>query len=184
MPIVFLRHPILRAKSVYEFVKKDNTQLNHKIASNGSFGEYVDMALSGGSGGLVIKNYQVIHLSDASFRHDPILKAGAQPHDLNQAEKLLFSWPIFGIVEAYEKSLELYQTLYSRRILGLQLPVTWRNKTTQSKSKISIDAQLEAIREELGNETFDALTQANDLDLRLYRSCAKGFEDNVNRYLR
>jgi hypothetical protein len=175
LPIVFLRHPILRAKSVYEFVKKDSTQPNHKLALNG-FCEYVRWALSANSiGGVVIKNYQVIHLSDASFRTKSILNATAQPTDLQQAKNLLFSWPAFGIVEFYEKSITLLQTRYSEFIPDLKLPIVHINRTN-AHPNTSIQSSLEAIREELGDKLFNALCSANSLDLRLYYSC-------VNRFL-
>lgn|SRR5574340_333543 len=188
LPIVLLRHPILRAKSVYEFVRRDNTQPNHGVASQNGFSEYVRWALSEetvGDGGVAIRNYQVIHLSDASFREASILNATAQPDDLCQAEALLFSWPAFGIVESYEESMALFQARYGELVQGLQLPVTWLNRTSQ-KNTIQdrpIEAQVEAIHTELGDEIFSALCSANDLDLRLYNSCSKRFEENVTRYL-
>lgn len=181
LPILFLRHPILRAKSVYEFVKKDNTQPNHKFALNG-FCEYIRWALfSDSEGGVVIKNYQVIHLSDASFRTTSILNATAQPADLRQAEHLLFSWPAFGIVESYEKSMALFQKCYGDLIDGLQLSVAWLNKSDQKNinPNVSIEAQVEAICKVLGNDLFDALCSANNLDLNLYHRCKKRFEDNT-----
>jgi hypothetical protein len=184
LPILFLRHPILRAKSVYEFVKNDNTQPNHEMALNG-FCEYIRWALFEDSGGgVVIKNYQVIHLSDASFRTKSILNATAQLSDLRQAELLLFSWPVFGIVESYEKSIALFQKCYGHLIHGLQLPVVWLNKCNNNTShNISIEAQLEAICVDLGDELFNELCLANNLDLSLYQSCVKRFEENVTKYL-
>lgn len=178
LPIVFLRHPILRAKSVYDFVKKDNTQPNHEVALNG-FSEYIRWALyKDTGGGVVIKNYQVIHLSDASFRAKSILDATAQLSDLRQAQSLLFSWPVFGVVECYEKSIALFQKHYGSYIDGLQLSVAWLNKSDHNKYSpdISIEEKLEAVRMDLGDKLFNKLCLANNFDLVLYQSCVKRFE--------
>ena len=180
LPIVFLRHPILRAKSVYEFCKKDNTQFNHEKTLNG-FREYIRWALSeNDEGGIVIKNYQVIHLSDASFREKSILSAEANTSDLQQAETLLFSWPVFGVVEYYEKSIALFNSYYGRYFDKKTLEVEWVNKSWNKIINVSIDAQLEQIRMDLGDDLYNELCLANSLDLNLYHSCLKRFIENVS----
>lgn len=181
LPILFLRHPILRAKSVYEFVRNDNTQPDHELASQQSFRDYVKCSLFEDTGGVVIKNYQVIHLSDASFREEHILKASAQLADLEQAKNLLFSWPAFGIVEFYEKSMALFNTRYSNYVPGLKLPVAWLNTTSQIDVRYTrtIESRVDSIRVELGNDIFEALCSSNIYDLDLYYSCVEKFKENV-----
>ena len=89
-PIVFLRHPLLRARSVYEFTRRDLKQHGSQISRNGEFSRYVRWALDAGreEGGVVIRDYQVVHLSGASLRTD-ILRAKALIQDLREAKSLI-----------------------------------------------------------------------------------------------
>ena len=87
MPIIMLRHPIERARSVFQFDRRDVTQHNH-AAARGSFAEYVDWALDAPDG--QIRNYQVYHLSDAPIRSNNI-RYGSLSEDLARFGS--FSYP-------------------------------------------------------------------------------------------
>jgi hypothetical protein len=80
--IMYVRHPVERARSVYAFVAKDPTQPNHAVARDGGFEGYVRWALESDDGGIVIRNYQVVHLSKASLRPPHIYLADATDNDL------------------------------------------------------------------------------------------------------
>jgi hypothetical protein len=67
-PMVMLRHPVDRARSIYHFARRDPTQHDHAVARNGSFADYVEHYLPQKDAGVVIRDYQVVHLSDASMR--------------------------------------------------------------------------------------------------------------------
>src|SRR6185437_6170206 len=80
--------------------------------------------------GVVIRNYQVIHLSAASFRCPDIQVAEADEADLASVKKLLVGWPAFGIVRAFADSCRLFQSVYGPRFPGLRF-VTWHeNRST------------------------------------------------------
>jgi hypothetical protein len=65
--ILFLRHPIERARSIYYFARRDPAQFDHDLAHAVSFNEYVNRWLDRPSS--QIRNYQVIHLSRATSFH-------------------------------------------------------------------------------------------------------------------
>jgi hypothetical protein len=167
LPIVFLRHPVLRAKSVYEFTRADRTQPNSDVSRRRSFAGYVQWALDGGVGGIVIRDYQVVHLSDASFTKGGILAAEADAADLHEAKDLLSGWGVVGIVEDYAGSAARFQAAYGKRFPELRFDVIWANRTS-SEQRIDRDDRLAAIREELGDALYERLAAANRLDLELY----------------
>ena len=181
-PIVFLRHPIARAKSVFEFVRRDPNQPNHPIVSRYSFQQYIEAVLDNKiHGGVVINNYQTIHLSDASFRDDSILKAKAIESDLEQAKKLLSIWPAFGIVDRYEDSMALLNSVYRKQLNGQTLPMSWLNK---SREHTSIqDIQLDKIRHLLGAELYRELCNANNFDSELYYWGLERFLDSYKAHI-
>jgi hypothetical protein len=55
-PVVFLRHPIDRARSIYYFTKRDPVQFDHALARDGSFKDYVNWWLDRPSSAL--RNYR------------------------------------------------------------------------------------------------------------------------------
>ena len=55
---VLLADPIVRAKQVFLRVAGDSTQPNSELARERGFRGYVEWALGGGNGGVVICNYQ------------------------------------------------------------------------------------------------------------------------------
>lgn len=105
-PIVMLRHPVDRARSIYHFARRDHTQPDHPIARGGSFRSYVEHYLPKKDAGVVIRNYQVVHLSDASIRCSNTQLARAAVGDLAQAKALLQAWGVFGLVRRFAEFLQ------------------------------------------------------------------------------
>lgn len=141
-PILFLRHPLLRAKSVYEFTRRDPTQPFFDIVSNKCFVAYLDWALSGAAGGVVVRDYQVIHTSEASFCTEGILSAKATEVNLRQAIEIVSAFPAIGIVETFDLSMRLFEKIYEPFFPGLKLGVVHENKTATSRSIPDTEAEL------------------------------------------
>lgn len=173
LPIVFLRHPVIRAKSVYLFSRIDVNQPDNKITANMTFPEYIKWVVSGGRGGVVVINYQTIHLSQASFRSSSILDAIATSEDLRCARSLLLGWPAFGIVEYFEKSMALFENAYSKFVPEFRLLTTHANAT--QKSPLTVDDQLIQIQDEIGNGLYEEFCAINEFDLSLYETCKNHF---------
>ena len=167
LPVVFLRHPLLRAYSVYEFTRKDSSQPYGDIARDAGFADYVRWALRSERGSVVIRNYQVIHLSDASWRHENILDAQAGPHDLEQARNLLTAWGIVGIVESYALSAKIFQKRYGPLLPGLEFRHLHENSTKLVQG--TVEDQIDRICLLLGGSLYDEFMAINALDLDLYK---------------
>ena len=171
--IVMLRHPIDRALSVYSQVQRDPTQPDHQIASTHNLAGYVRWALDNQEG-FVIKNYQVIHLSEASFRYVDIYHAVATNTDLQQATEVLSSLGVFGLVRRFAHSCELFMRHYRDTFPELQM-FEIRENATQAAGTSESDA-IERVHAELGHSLYQRLVDANDLDIQLYIEAAKMFE--------
>lgn len=167
LPVVFLRHPLLRAHSVYEFTRKDSSQPYSDIARSAGFADYVRWALRNERGSVVIRNYQVIHLSEASWRSENILDAQAGPHDLEQACNLLTAWGIVGIVESYALSANVFQKTYGPLLPGLEFGYLHENATKLVQG--TVEDQTDRIRLSIGNSLYDEFMAINALDLDLYK---------------
>ena len=167
LPIVFLRHPILRAWSVYEFARQDVSQPYSEIAMQRSFADYVRWALDGEGNGLVIRNYQVAHLSDASYRLVDAYLNRADADDLRESCDLLAGWGIVGIVERFATSCALFQAAYGKRAPALNLEPLWLNRSNMKT--IAFEHQLAEIQDQIGESLYTKLLEHNDLDMKLYQ---------------
>ena len=101
LSIVLVRHPLDRAYSVYSQLRRNGGVMpSEQAARRSSFAGFVRWCLDYKSlGGMVIADYQVIHLSEASLRNGHIYNAVATESDLRQAMTYLSNDAIFGPVE-------------------------------------------------------------------------------------
>lgn len=166
LPVVFLRHPVLRARSVYEFTRRDSSQPFSEVARDNEFRGYIQWALRRERGSIVIRNYQVVHLSSASWRSADILNAEACDDDLRDSCALLTKWGMAGIVEAYALSIRAFQALYGRILPELEFQNVRVNATV--KTLASVEEQIEHCRDLLGTTLHDDFIAANALDMALY----------------
>lgn len=166
LPVVFVRHPLLRAYSVYNFTRSDPSQPYSNVAQDLGFAEYIAWALKKETGSIVIRDYQVVHLSDASWRTDHILHAKAETSDLEQACQLLTDWGMAGVVEQFDLSAQVFQRMYGPRLPDLAFLPRWENAT--SKGPPPLDEQLDRLRHMLGEALHADFMEINQLDLALH----------------
>jgi hypothetical protein len=172
LPILFLRHPVLRAHSVWRFARRDATQPIH-AAAQGSFADFLRWADGLGPGSVVIRDYQTIHLSAASWRVADLLEAEAGRDDLREARALLEGLPGFGIVEAFARSARLFERLYRPLLPGFALPVLRENRTNPWDLPDAV--QLHRIRVGVGERLYRRLLDMNAHDLALYHAAREIF---------
>lgn len=165
LPVVFVRHPLLRAYSVYNFTRVDSSQPYSDIAQDLSFPDYIAWALRKEPGSIVIRDYQVVHLSDASWRNSHILDARAETSDMEQACQLLTDWGIAGVVEQFDLSAQVFQSMYGLQLPDLAFLPRRENATTTTATP---NEQLIRLRENLGEVLYADFMEANQLDLALY----------------
>lgn len=178
-PIVLLRHPIDRARSVYHFARRDPTQPDHHVARDGSFLDYVRWSLGTPGVGVVIRNYQVIHLSAASFRFTNIQAAEATEADLAETKALLLEWAAFGIVRAFAESCRLFNSAFGSKFPDLRF--VSRHENISTDRSITEAEAIDLARSELGGAGFRMLVEANKLDLDLYRFACTHFRNRLAR---
>jgi hypothetical protein len=184
IPIVFLRDPIDRAASIFHFERRGPSNvMSSEIAKSGDFRKYVTWCLHAREGwyqgGVVIKNYQVVHLSNASLRNGHIYRAEAEENDVAEALQFLDSIPFFGIVEEFAKSI---------RLLEETLRPAWHNFSAENTlenvapNRIPIyEERVATIKRELGEELFQALNDANRLDTCLYTIALQKFRQRLSK---
>lgn len=154
-------------------------QSDHHVARDGSFLDYVRWSLGTPGVGVVIRNYQVIHLSAASFRFADIQAAEATEVDLAETKALLRGWAAFGIVRAFAESCRLFKSAFGSKFPDLRFVSRHENSSTdQSFTKAEA---VDLARAELGASGFRMLVEANRLDLDLYQFACTHFRNRLAR---
>ncbi len=145
--------------------------------ASSSFADYVKWALDTPGAGVVIRNYQVVHLSDASFERGNIQLANATSRNLMQAKVLLASWPALGVVREFAASCRLFEAAYAGLVPNLRLSSIHENC---SPGFITTEEEAVAVaREEHGETLFNRLYEANEFDLALYDFARRLFKQHL-----
>lgn len=171
LAVVFLRHPILRAWSVYSYARLDPMQPDHAAATERGFRDYVRWALADGRSIVPIFDYQTYHLSGASFRGPYGPASAPTDDDVREAEALLRDIGVCGVVEAFDVSCAAIEAAYRPFLPELRLPGAHENRSSENSEPFGV--RLTRIERELGPELYDRLLDLNALDLRLYATARR-----------
>jgi len=172
LAIIFLRHPILRARSVYSYARLDHMQPDHRAAVTSGFPGYIEWALDAGRAISPIFDYQTYHLSRASFRGPYGVASAPTEVDLHEAENLLQSVGVCGVVEKFERSCERLEAAYRPFLPEFRLPGAHENRTGTELTTTEA-ARLTQIEEELGPVLYEKLLTLNALDIRLHATALR-----------
>lgn len=163
LPIVFIRRPELRIASIWRFQRqrKDDHPAT-VLAKELRFKEWVARCLDPQPPTSIRNNQMRLF----SFRIDQRTKAG-DPHAFQYAMANVRALPFIGVVEQFDASMRIYEQLYSPQVPDFRYkPVTPENVT--GKPNLSTEEQLAEVADELGNDLFNRLQEANAKDIALY----------------
>jgi hypothetical protein len=172
LPTLFLRHPIDRFASVYEFERRqpaDSLSPSAAIARNCGLAEFAKWVVSQ-EATAVCRNFHVAHLANA--QHD-MRTARATNEDYVRALQHLDNLPFFGIVESFQDSVAVMQSLFRPHFGDINLVYSSENITPGRHA--TLDERLAHVRSELGEPLYRSLVELNSLDMLLYEEARKRF---------
>lgn len=161
IPIVFLRHPIVRLWSVYKFERKHKKIINRtvKLAHKYDFAGYLNYQLDKPRN-RSCRNFQTYRFS--------WLNAQPQLSELEQALTGLDFLPMVGIVDQFNLSMRNYERAIAKYYPFFQFKPVHKNITSQRH--LSLEEKLEQISSNLDQITYERLVDANQDDLKLYEA--------------
>jgi hypothetical protein len=157
-PISFVRHPIDRIASAYTFERKQGySTFGPTLARNTSLGGYIDIQLSLGHDSQC-RNFLLQHF--ASFSD------GVTQDREKRAVKVVDTLPFIGLVEEYAESIEKLSMWLKPHFPEFQ-PIVFEANVTRDVS-LPLEERLSLIRQEIGSDLYQKVTDANKADFMLY----------------
>lgn len=166
LPIVFLRHPLDRVQSIYDFDRRRGPVTPAaELAAEHDLPDYVDVLLD--RPGILIRNFQTRVLTDA-WDYDRRLPARLRLGEhLERALAFVDSLPAVGVVCRWDLS-------WSRLTPWLQQSFPDFHVTTSAHSNAdpdrpeALDERLDRLRDRLGDSRYERLEEANAADFELH----------------
>ena len=166
LPVIFVRQPLKRLRSAYDFERKQVADTTGaKLAKETDFAGYLRTRLAA-AGDRSCRNFQTHRL--ARLLPDD----GRSERD--RAFAALERLPFVGLVEEFGKSMRKLKALVQPRLPSFQDFEAWENSTS-SKKHGGGSASPPSLREELGDETYARVVEANRDDIAIYEEVARRY---------
>jgi hypothetical protein len=167
LPVIFVRHPLARLRSAYEFERKQPADtVGARLAKETDFGGYLRSRLAV-TGDRSCRNFHAFRLSRL------VRDSGGSERD--RAFLALDQLPFVGLVEAFGKSMAKLKALVLPYIPEFQDFDAWENSTTTPLH--GGGAERPSFEAELGAETYQLVVEANQTDMEIYEEVARRYAE-------
>lgn len=171
LPVVFIRHPILRIYSIYRFkrAEKDGTETSRN-AIDMDFDAWCRHALAHPQELTQVSNAQVRLLGRTSghFAAGRRTKEGML-YDIHQARRNLRNVELLGRTECFSRDVSRFPALLAEYGISFRVGDTSPRNVTASDFDKSVEQRLEEISQQLAPGTLAELEASNRQDLELYQ---------------
>jgi hypothetical protein len=164
-PIVFIRHPIDRLRSAYEFERRQNASTaGARLAKALDFAGYLRELLKTPRH-RQIRNFQTFRLAYNESRH--------KCSELERATAAIESFPFVGLVERFDESLSKLETSLQRLFPNFRAQPFHRNAALSRQA--ALFDRLAEVSAMLGEELYGEICAANSDDLVIYEKVVTRF---------
>jgi len=154
IPIVFIRHPIDRAFSVYSFTRRQSEKGNPE-SKNMTLEEYFVWQIKSKS--RLVLNSQLQFLSD---------KTKPLPKRVSSALERIKNCSILGVVDRFDESMVVAEEFLKNYFKNIDLSYLKQNVSLERKGDLI--QRLENAREQISDELMKKLIEKNKKDMKLY----------------
>ena len=170
LPIVALRHPVDRARSVYEFERRQQADTpGAQKAKELSFSDYLRWRIRDD----VAPTVRNFHCAFLSGHFDTRIEEA----DYQAAAARLLQTPLMVVVEHYDESMVLLEHALREDFPDIDLAYLAQNVSPGRAQ--SLEARVQAVYEELGPELERDFLQANHWDMQLYTDALAMFRERI-----
>lgn len=170
LPAISLRHPIDRARSVYEFEKRQEANTAGAVKAKAlPFADYIRWRMSE-EAAPTIRNFHCAYCCSIFDR-----EIGDQEY--LQALAVLTGTPLLSIVERYDESMILLEHSLADYFPGIDLAYVTQNASPERDD--ILERRVEAVYEELGPELTHEFREKNHWDMKLYEDAQAIFNERM-----
>lgn len=173
-PIVFLRHPLDRIFSIYNFNKRRSDVRSKSVAKvkKSDVAEYFKWYLKS-KHQIVMKNFQVVFLT----KSDNSLPATND--DLTLAFDRIKNIEIFGVTDRFDESLVVAEERLKQIFQNIDL--SYVRKNVSADRPTSLADRINHAREQIGDSLMAELEENNDLDIKLYEFAKEELDNRMRK---
>lgn len=169
-PIIFIRHPIDRLRSAYEFERRQQANTaGARLAKTHNFAEYLRELLRNPRH-RQIRNFQTFRLS-----HNELPREGSE---LERATRVITNFPFLGLVERFEDSVRKLQEGLQPKLHDFRVDTVHKNPARVRQG--SLAERLLRIESTIGAELYEEIFGANCDDLAIHGLVNARFKDFGN----
>lgn len=170
LPVVFLRHPLLRIQSIYKFKRQayDGTTTS-KAAQEKTFDEWISYCFSDRQEITHISNAQTRFLG-ATYRRKPLIRRTphSMEYDIHQAVRNIQNVQLLARTECFSKDVSRFSEVLAQYDIEFNFTdINPQNITSKNHHK-PINERLEYLKESLTEKNYKKLWNANTQDIFLY----------------
>jgi hypothetical protein len=171
-PVLFLRHPLDRVRSVYDFERRQGLESGPvskgaEHAARLPLADYLRWRLDSTANG-VVHNFQTVRMIfNPRYNRHPI-----KDDEFAVAWSRVKALPFFGLVEEFDAGILLLSRLLRDRGMVFATDYVPRN---QSAREGSLQERLDRMRTEVGDAMWQELVARNQRDLALYELACDEF---------
>lgn len=159
IPVIFYRHPIDRIASAYSFEKKQGgTGFGSVLARNTSLAGYIETRLSL----QYDRQCRDFHSSRLSTMYSQEFG-----DELTRSLKAINELPFIGLVEEYDCSLKQLNE-YINENTSFEIELEVKKVNVSNREILPLEEKLEKIKQKVGEQLYEELLKANEIDLKLY----------------
>lgn len=171
LPMIFIRHPIDRAFSIYSYNKKRNDRIELvESAKVMCASEYILWNLNAEKS-RDIKNFQVHFISK------PDNEVEQSANDLEIAKNVLREIFIFGVVDRLDESLIVAEERLRTYFTDIDLSYIKKNVSTERSRHL--EERIEEAHRAIGDDLMNRLEEENSQDMRLYEFSNKLLNEKI-----
>jgi hypothetical protein len=170
-PVVFLRHPLLRIRSVHGFSRKSPEAVHDgQSAVELDFVDWVRSSLRSAQGMAALSNAQTRNLGGVYGRTalQRRLQGGGFEFDLSQALRNLDNVRLLGRTEFFDTDVPRFEGLLAECGIPFRYARHEPSNRTASDFDQGLEQRLQGLRDELGDELYGQLEHCNQQDLQLF----------------
>lgn len=170
LPVVFLRHPLLRVQSIYKFKRQvyDGTLIS-KATQEKSFDEWVSYCFSDRQGITHISNAQTRFLG-ATYRRKPLIRRTphSMEYDIHQAVRNIQNVELLARTEYFSEDVSRFSKVLGQYDIEFKFTdINPQNITSKNHHK-PINERLDDLKDSLSEKNYKKLWDANAQDIFLH----------------